>query len=139
MNQELVSDILALLHDIQSARKASIGGINTHYTPQLCCERVNKLEMAMRLYQSFRAMAQATEEWGEDGRSDSMEHKTSFLILWLGTYEDEYEEVDGPLEAVIAEVKRDDRYRNYGRTGAIIVRAEKLYEIRTGIIERTFV
>jgi len=135
MNQELVGDILALLHDIQSARKASIGG-TMHYAPQLCCERVDKLETAVRLYQSFRAMAQTIEEWEEGDRSNDMDGE-SFLILWLGT--DEYEEVNGPLEAVIAEVKRDDRYRNYGRTGAIIVRAERLYEIRTGIIERTFV
>jgi len=64
MNQELVGDILALLHDIQNARKVSIGG-TMHYAPQLRRERVNKLEMAVRLYQSFRAMAQAIEEWEE--------------------------------------------------------------------------
>lgn len=50
-----------------------------------------------------------------------------YIILWLGV--DEFTIVDGSLNDAIVEIKSDRNYSNYGRAGAIIMKAKKIYEI----------
>lgn len=64
--------------------------------------------------------------------------KESLLILWLGI--NEYEEFNGTIAEAVASIKSNRRYADYGRSGAIIVRATELYRIgddgiETGVIE----
>lgn len=61
--------------------------------------------------------------------------KDSLVILWEGSQE--WEIFDGTLEEARAYVKQDRRYENYGYTGATIIRATMVYQIRKEVIERT--
>lgn len=60
----------------------------------------------------------------------------NLIILWLGM--EEYEEFSGTLEEAIAIVNGNRRWDNYGRIGAAIVRAKKLYEIKNEAVEFFF-
>jgi hypothetical protein len=64
---------------------------------------------------------------------DMINANETFIILWTGV--DEFTITEGSLEDAIAEVKRDGGYCNYGRTGAVIVKAQKVYEIKNEAIE----
>lgn len=57
----------------------------------------------------------------------------NLIILWSGM--EEYEEFSGTLEEAIARVNENRRWDNYGRTGAVIVKAKKLYKINDDMVE----
>ena len=56
-----------------------------------------------------------------------MEEDECLLVLWLGIRE--YSEFYGTFEEAIEYVKSENRWDNYGRNGAIIVQAKKMYQI----------
>lgn len=66
-----------------------------------------------------------------------MKAKESYLILFLGV--DAWHEFAGTFEEAIAYVKCDRCYCNYGRTGAVIVKARKLYQVQESEVETLFV
>lgn len=63
--------------------------------------------------------------------------KESFVILWEGSNLEEYTVIDGTLEDAISEARHG--YWNYGRKKATVIKAQKVYEVKDGAIEQTFV
>jgi hypothetical protein len=62
--------------------------------------------------------------------------KDGYLVLWRGI--DEFvSTVFESLEDAIRYTKINDRAFDYGRNGAIIVKAQKLYEVALERVERT--
>lgn len=100
-----------------------------------CCGRVEGLDENRCV--NFEEFRRCICEHADDDQAAISDERQSgqenLIILWLGM--DEYEEFAGTLEEAIASVNVNRRWDNYGRTGAVIVKAEKLYEIKNDVVE----
>ena len=65
-----------------------------------------------------------------------MKDEEYILILYCGV--NEWMEFDGTVKEAAEYVKENQRYGDYSRTGAIVVRARKLYSIHRGPVERFY-
>lgn len=65
---------------------------------------------------------------------------SEYIVLFVNEsgHSDEWEHGAATLEATIKQVKVDNRWSNYGRGGAIIVKAKMIYSIMDEVKERFF-